>query len=396
MLTSPLYWILSFAGAIFFWLLPKQSRWGFLFFLSFVYLATLSPLGVITLLVWSVLFYYFSLRGNQNNAFNCALVGGILCQLLFFKCLPFSPSFSHFFSYSPIEIDIVVPIGLSYYTFKLIHYSIEVRRETLLKHNLFQFLCYIFFFPIYTAGPIEMFNHFLQHYEERWSLDSTVVGLSRISYGLIKKFILVDLLLDIQSIFGVESGTILTNLPAYSSIEIWALLLITYLTLYLDFSAYSDIAIGTARLFGLHIMENFNWPIFAQNIVDFWRRWHMTLAGWVQQYVFMPLIGLFRRPVLALFLSFIILGIWHQLSPSRIGWGIYHTIAIVLFIRWSRFRKRNLQQGEGLLPAKVGGILVTQIFLVSSMAFLVGDRDTNLLDCFRVLAKLICFDFPTS
>ncbi len=387
MIASISYWFVCLFGIVFFWMLPKRFRWIGLFALSFAYLASLTPLGVLFLLVWSIAFYYLSPSLNNNKIIYYALIGGILCYFVFMKS--FLPSI---IKHSPLEIDLLVTLGLSYYTFKLIHYSIEVRRKTLIEHNIIQYLCYLFFFPIYTAGPIEMFNHFFQHHEEKWSINSTIDGVNRIIYGLIKKFIIVDVVLNIKSIFGASSANIIEKLSAYSFIEVWALLLVTYLTIYLDFSAYSDIAIGTARLFGFTIMENFNWPILATNIVDFWRRWHMTLAGWVQQYVFMPLLGLYRKPVLALFTSFIVLGMWHELSLSRIGWGLCHASAIAIYVKWSRVKKHKKTLSRQSLPEKIGGFVITQLFLILSMAFLVGGEGRELSDCFRIVTKLAGID----
>jgi len=395
MVSSPLYWVLSLGGMTIFWLVPRFLRPFFLFLLSFFYLTTLSPYGVVALLGWALLFYYSSIIKTNSNLLYYLLTIGILCQLILFKCFPMLNRFSLTLNPELKIFSIALPIGLSYFTFKLIHYSIESRRGTLARHNLSQFLCYMFFFPIYTAGPIEQFDHFLNHQKTKWSPSQTVEGLSRIAYGLIKKFIVVDLILNVQSIFGVYSSHIIENLQSYSSPEIWALLLLTYLKLYLDFSAYSDIAIGTAQLFGFTIMENFNWPILATNIVDFWRRWHMTLAGWVQQYVYMPLLGLYRKPVLALVMSFIILGIWHELSASRICWGLCHAAAIIVFVRWSRRGGRRRELHPRTL-VKLRGITLTQIFIITSMVFLVGDSDTSLLDCFSILARLFYLDiiFP--
>lgn len=394
MVADPLYWVISFIGAIIYWLIPKQLRISFLFCLSFIYLATISLAGIVILLFWSLAFYYVHpvTIARRRYSLDLLLLWSIIFYLFCVKYLPTLPIISGYITQLFGEMRLVVPIGISYYTFKLLHYSIEKRNGTLPEHTITQFLSYIFFYPIYTAGPIEKFDHFQQNQESRWSLSSFSKGLTRICYGLIKKFVLIKIFLDVHNIFGEDVEIIVQNISSYSSLQIWTLLLITYLTLYLDFSAYSDIAIGTARLFGFKIMENFNYPVFANSIVDFWRRWHMTLAGWVQSYVYMPLVGLYRKPVLALVSAFIIIGIWHELSITRIGWGLYHVAAIVLYVRWSRSRPRKVASKKEQLFKKIGGIVITQLFLITSMAFLVDKPGQTLYGCFLILVKLFGID----
>lgn len=398
MVIDTAYWVLCLAGAPIFWLLPRTSRWSFLFLISFAYLYTLAPWSVFFLILWSLAFYFFSPVSLSNVKYSIAvyLVFGILCFLLFFKYLSSAiPSISRYFTNSSSIEHIIIPLGISYYTFKLIHYAVDIRRGTITDHTLSQFLCYIFMFPIFTAGPIEQFSHFLGHQEEKWSMDSTIEGFTRIAHGLIKKFIFVEVLLDLNLLLGQDQAiSIVSNLSEVTSSKMWVLLLVTYLRLYLGFSAYSDIAIGSARLFGFRIMENFNWPIFAPSIVEFWRRWHMTLAGWVQSYVYMPLIGLYRQPIIALFTSFFIIGIWHEFTVSRITWGFYHASAIMIYIIWSRSRPKSRRRSARSNFKKLTGIIMTQIFLVSSMAFFVGDANKNIYDCVRIIAKLFWLDLP--
>ncbi len=398
MIFDNIYWILCILGVPIYWLLPIKLRHGFLFILSFFYLSTLALGSVIALLFWATAFYFLSpiSKASQKSSFAIFLIFGVLGFLIFFKYLSFViQPVSTVKKFGLSVENIVIPLGISYYTFKLIHYAIEVRRGTIGDHTFQQFLCYIFLFPIFTAGPIERFDHFIGNCLEKWSVDTTVQGTTRIAHGMIKKFLIVDIVLYPNLLFGKDKAVnILSNLSGAHSLEIWALLFITYMGLYLGFSAYNDIAIGTALLFGFKIMENFNWPIFASSIVDFWRRWHMTLAGWVQSYVYMPLVGLYRQPIVALFTSFFIIGIWHEFTISRIAWGFYHAAAITVYTLWSRSRRRTKRHLQVPRLNRLGGILVTQIFLITSMVFFVGEPNKNLYDCARILAKLIWLDLP--
>lgn len=138
---------------------------------------------------------------------------------------------------------------------------------------------------------------------------------------------------------GYSVTELLEHLHALSPVTVWVFLVLHFLTAYLDFSAYSDIAIGASRLFGLRVMENFNWPIFASSISDFWRRWHMTLARWCQSYVYMPVIGLTRNPYAAIFSTFIVMGLWHAGALHWFAWGLHHALGVAVYTRWARWTR---------------------------------------------------------
>jgi alginate O-acetyltransferase complex protein AlgI len=283
----------------------------------------------------------------------------------------------------------LVPLGVSYYTFKLIHYVIEVRRGNIVKHSFQSFACYLFLFPIFTAGPIERYDHFLENIDRTWKLDSVVYGLTRIMHGFIKKFFIGDIL--IHHFFGTMNNDLLIqNLREISTPTLWGYLLLMNLYLYMDFSAYSDLAIGTSRLFGIKIMENFNFPIFAHNLQEFWRRWHMSLSGWCQNYIYMPVLGLSRNPHLALYATFIGMGIWHAGTLGRIGWGAYHATGITLYMTWVRYKKkRRIKPVKQWTLASIPGVIMTYIYVSGSMIFLIaGDETFNMARTFKILAKV--------
>src|SRR5262249_9502951 len=155
-----------------------------------------------------------------------------------------------------------------------------------------------------------------------WSIGSSVEGSTRIIHGLIKRFFLCDLILT-PLFHGVDtSEKLLASLPIFPTWKVWAFCGITYLIFYLEFSAYCDIAIGSSRLFGLVIMENFDFPIIANNASNFWRRWHMSLWSWCQHYVYVPMIAATRSPYLAIYAVFLVMGLWHSATAERVGWGL--------------------------------------------------------------------------
>jgi alginate O-acetyltransferase complex protein AlgI len=164
--------------------------------------------------------------------------------------------------------------------------------------------------------------------------------------------------------------------------------------MYLDFSAYSDIAIGSSQLFGIRIMENFNWPIFAENISVFWKRWHMTLSGWCQTYIYLPVIGLTRNPYVATYLTFIAIGLWHSGTTGALAWGLYHGTGISVFGYWNRYRRRRKWRGLDRPYGKCLSIPLTFSFVSAGSVFFATDGVASPYGVLRVFAKLIFIDLP--
>ncbi len=396
MIQSPVFWGVLALSVPTFWLLPARWRGGFLAAVSFGYLLTLAPLSACGLVAWTLAFFFLAPKvvagQSRRQAILTGLILAILGYLAYFKYIP--PLIAAMASH-PLEARLLIPLGISYYSFKLIHYVAEVARGNIKDRSLSRFCCYIFLFPIFTAGPIERFDHFLANQETRWQLDSMVQGLTRIVHGLIKKFLIAEVLVK-HLFFDLTNESLLEGLAELSTPRVWGFLIVSFIFFYLDFSAYSDLAIGCSRLFGFRIMENFNFPILACNIGDFWRRWHMTLSSWCQSYVYMPLLGLYRKPLVALYGSFIVFGLWHAGTWARLSWGLYHASGVAAYMTWTRFKRKRgwtfSQRGVWTALAFV----LTQAFVAVSMAFLVV-RDHGVSDSLRILCKLVFIDidFPT-
>ena len=389
MIQDARFWLLLAAAVPAYWLLPTWLRAGFLAAVSFGYLVVLAPFSACALLVWGLAFYAVAPAmvwdRPRPRVVLLALVLGVLSFLAWFK---YVPPLAAALADGPTEARVLVPLGISYYTFKLIHYAAEVARGHITDRSLPRFLCYLFLFPIFTAGPIERFDHFLEAREQAWRLDSAVAGLMRVACGLIKKLIIADWWLRDLSTLLLE-GQPFTALDKLSTGQVWGYLALTFLHVYMDFSGYTDIAIGCSRLFGYRIFENFNWPVAARNIGDFWRRWHRTLAGWAQSYVYMPILGLTRRPLVAVYAAFAVIGLWHEGSMLRLAWGLYHATGVAAFTLWTRQRRR-----VGWLPrlGPFGMVLawaMTQAFVVAGMAFLVVKPPGGAHEALRILAKLV-------
>lgn len=426
MIQSGLFWIVLGVSVVLFWTLPLRMRMGFLALVSAGYMATIAPWSIAALLVFSIAFYYLAplaivkrpaaakarrLAAASDGGAPVAtlvappvvaaapvpnrwwvlpiLISVILAYLLCFKyLLPLAHAFLPQYG----AARLAVPLGISYFTFKLIHYAKEIADETIQRGSLGEFYCYIFLFPTFTAGPIERFDHLLVEREHHWKLNSTVEGCTRIIHGLIKKFVLGATIIAYVEEFSAHS--LLNRLGVLPVWKVWAFLMLSYVYFYLDFSAYSDIAIGASRLFGLKIEENFNHPLTANNIADFWRRWHITLTKWCQTYVYMPMLGLFRSPYVAVFATFSVIGLWHAGSVNWLAWGLWHATGISLYQVWLGYRRRNKKLkflSKGIW--KYVGILPTFLF-VAAGEMLTLDGMSNAYDALRIMLKLAGINLP--
>jgi alginate O-acetyltransferase complex protein AlgI len=172
----------------------------------------------------------------------------------------------------------------------------------------------------------------------------------------------------------------------------WWVAIASYLHLYFNFAGYTDIAIGASRLFGLGIMENFDWPILAPNIGVFWKRWHMSLTGWCMTYIYMPVLGTFRRPNLATYIVFVAIALWHAASINWLMWGLYHATGLVLFQMWSRFKRKRkwtwTDRGRSSIPWKGFAIALTFLFVSAGEMLTLGGVE-NFTDLGHVGKKLI-------
>ena len=220
---------------------------------------------------------------------------------------------------------VIVPLGLSYLSFELLHVAIERRRGRIAAPSFIDMLAYVFFMPCRIAGPIRRFPEFMAAVENAApSSDQVYSGILRILTGLAKKLVVADTL----ALTSAELPFVQT--PA----QAWAVMLAYSFQILFDFSAYSDLAIGFARLLGIRVPENFSYPYLASNIREFWNRWHITLSQWVRDYLFVPTgRWLFSTPLrpypaaiaaLSYLVTFLAVGAWHGLTAAFLVWGLYH------------------------------------------------------------------------
>ncbi len=242
-------------------------------------------------------------------------------------------------TYNPVLLSVLLPVGISFYTFQSMAYTIDVYRERIpAEHHFGIFATYIAFFPQLVAGPIERAQNMLPQFRQEMSFDveRIVSGLQLIMWGLFMKIVVADHL-------ALYVNTVFEDIYAYSGPTITIATMLFYFQIYCDFAAYSKIAIGIARMMGYDLMTNFRQPMLARTHNEFWQRWHISLMTWFQDYIFYPLGGS-RRPLPRVLLNimavFLISGIWHGAGWNFVIWGVASgaVVAGQFLFRAKRFR----------------------------------------------------------
>ena len=229
----------------------------------------------------------------------------------------------------------LAPLGMSYFVFRMVSYLADVAAKKIAPAGPLALAGYVLFFPTLPAGPIERFAAFHpQAMAGRTpGLGDLRIGATRIASGLFKKLVLSDFLL--------EMGKLLRDSDELPTVWVWIAMYAYTLHIYIDFSGYSDMAIGIARLFGIRIGENFNWPYLRTNIADFWRHWHITLTTFITEYIYYPLGGSRGGQVRAGVNTMIAMGLcgmWHGAGWHFIGWGLYHGAGLTIYRTWRKVR----------------------------------------------------------
>ncbi len=287
---------------------------------------------------------------------NILLNLGILCTFKYYDF--FVRSFADLFGFEAdnLLLKIILPVGISFYTFQALSYSIDVYRKKLrATHDIVAFFAYISFFPQLVAGPIERATNLLPQFLRPRTFDpeQATDGLRQALWGLFKKMVVADncaiLANYVFENHATESGGML----------ILGALAFTF-QIYGDFSGYSDIAIGTSRLFGFELMANFHFPYFSRDIAEFWRRWHISLNTWFRDYVYIPLGGSRGSKasiVRNTFVIFLLSGLWHGANWTFVAWGAYNALLFLPLILSKRNRRNLGEIAEGRCFPRGGEIL---------------------------------------
>ena len=279
-------------------------------------------------------------------------------------------------------MDVVLPLGLSYYIFQTIGYVIDVYRGSIkAEKNFLNFTLFALFFPKLLVGPIERANRLLPqiskyiYYREA----NIIEGGKRIAWGLFKKLVVADRI-------AIFQGSVFSHVGDHSGLTLFYACVLYTFQVYADFSGYTDIAIGSARLFGIDLMENFRRPFLAKNISDFWRRWHISLSSWVNDYIFNPIALKYRiwgswSIVYALFLSFTVIGIWHGASWNYVFFGILQAMALIYEANTKRGRK---QISKKIAPSIYNTLSIILTFLFITFSLIIF-RSSDLNEAFGII-----------
>ena len=354
----------------------------------------------LSLILFSTLVDYtigIKLKSEKNQTKRKILLWTSICVNLgflgFFKYANFFlDNFTAAFSFFGSEIathslDIILPVGISFYTFQTLSYTIDVYKQKLEPTNDFiVFSAFVSFFPQLVAGPIERATNLLpQFYKKRtFELSKAVDGMRQILWGLFKKIVIADSCAELANQIFNNSAEM------NGSTLVLGALFFTF-QIYGDFSGYSDIAIGTSRLFGFNLMQNFKFPYFSRDIAEFWRRWHMSLSTWFRDYLYIPLGGSRGgtwMKVRNTFLIFIVSGFWHGANWTFIVWGTLHAIYFLPLLLTNKNRN-NLEivaQGN-YLPTARELLQMLSTFTLTVFAWIIF-RTNDITHAFHYISEI--------
>ncbi|QGU95839.1 MBOAT family protein [Clostridium bovifaecis] len=347
----------SFSFLIFFpivtvlyFLIPYKYRWILLLAASYYFYMSWNPKYVVLILTTTFISYLSgmwienTLNLKKKKAYLSFSILSNLAILFVFKYLNFfNDSFRQLFSYFhasyPISnFKLLLPVGISFYTFQSLSYSIDVYRGTQKAERHFGiYALYLSFFPQLVAGPIERSDRLLPQFYKKHNFDYKRVtdGLKIMGWGFFKKVVIADRL-------AILVNTVYNNPTSYTGLPLIVATIFFAFQIFCDFSGYSDIAIGAAKVMGYDLMENFRSPYFSKNIAEFWRRWHISLSTWFKDYLYIPMGGSRvkkSRHFFNIFITFMVSGLWHGASWTFVIWGALHGIYQIVGALTKRFRE---------------------------------------------------------
>lgn len=284
-------------------------------------------------------------------------------------------------------IKVLLPVGISFYTFQALSYAIDVcRGKIAATRDAVAFAAYLSFFPQLVAGPIERSTSLLPQFlkPRRWDHADAVTGMRQILWGFFKKLVVADNCAAI-------ANNVFDKFNDATGPELILGVVCFTLQIYSDFSGYSDIAIGTARLFAIRLTRNFNMPLFATNIADFWRRWHISLTRWFTDYLYIPLGGSRHgsmMTVVNIMIVFTLSGLWHGAAWTFVAWGVYNGILVAAYNVISRRNPLNTRQAgdDTMTLRRLPAMIVTFILVVTGLIFFRAD---SIADAFAMIGHIL-------
>ena len=336
--------------------------WRFLFLIAFTTLCTYGS---------GLLIGKFRDKPRKAKAVSVLNIVVNLAILGLFKYYDFfASSFADVFlggKADALLLNLILPVGISFYTFKALSYSIDVYRGKMEPtRDAIQFFAFVSFFPELLAGPIDRATTLLPQFATRRTFDyeTGIDGLRQFLWGLFKKVAVAD------TCAVYVDQVLAPGQPHSGSTVLLAVILFTF-QIYGDFSGYSDMAIGTGKLFGIKLMRNFDFPYFSRDIAEFWRRWHISLTSWFRDYVYIPLGGSRcskAKIVRNTFVIFLVSGLWHGANWTFIAWGAFHALLFLPLILLGKNRRyRDVVAGGRFLPSfkELGQMLLTFVLVAA-------------------------------
>ena len=382
-----IYWLLGYLG--------RKSQNVFLVLASYVFYGWWDWRFLGLILASSLIDYWIGgqIKAKPNHKKSLLLISvvfnlGMLFVVKYYNFFidSFIASFS-FLGY-PLdlpELDWILPVGISFYTFQTMSYTIDVYKGKMEPtRELISFLAFVSFFPQLVAGPIERAKNLLPQFYTKRTFDyaSSVDGCRQILWGFFKKIVIADncaaFVNPIFSNYDDSSGSSLLIASIFFAFQIYG-----------DFSGYSDIAIGTARLFGFKLSKNFAFPYFSRDIGEFWRRWHISLTTWFRDYVYIPLGGSKNKKLVTLrnvFIVFAVSGMWHGANWTFLVWGLINAVCFLPLILLDRNR-RYLDEIEGNVPSFKTALQILFTFSITVLAW-VFFRSENIFQAVYILREI--------
>ena len=335
------------------------------------------PKYILLMLIEVLISYVVGLLIDKHKNKNILIIGIFIHVLLFgiFKYFNFVIiNVNNLFHSNLNLLNVVLPIGISFYTFQIISYEIDVyNKKVNVQSNVLKYFLYVFLFPQLIAGPIVRYQDVNNEIDNRnVTFEIFARGVRRFIIGLSKKVIIANNLGELCNIY--------LNLGDKSILFTWIFAISYMLQIYFDFSGYSDIAIGLGKMLGFNFPENFNYPYMAKSITDFWRRWHMTLSSWFRDYVYIPLGGNKKgvlKQIRNILIVWALTGLWHGASWNFIVWGLYFGILLIL-------EKFILKKYFSNVPKFIKGIYTLFLVMISFVIF----QGDSLSSAFNIIKGL--------
>lgn len=379
---------------VYFVLKNNKSRIPFLLIASYYFYMNWNPAYAILILTSTLLTYLCSVfvekHDNEKRKKKLFLTISLIINfsiLFVFKYFNFiNESIFSIMEYIGVRwdvsnFDVLLPVGISFYTFQAVGYSIDVYRGTIkAEKNFITYALFVSFFPQLVAGPIERAKNLLPqfHEEHKFSYNNAIEGLKLMLWGFFMKVCVADTLSEyVNAVFnnvGHHNGTSLILATIFFTFQI-----------YCDFAGYSNIAIGAAKVMGFKLMENFHYPYFSLNIKEFWRRWHISLSTWFMDYLYIPLGGnrvKYTRHLLNLMITFLVSGIWHGANWTFVLWGALHGCYQII---GNIFRKFIYTPKYKTIASKAFSTLFCFVIVAFAWIFF---RANNVNDAFLIIEKI--------